>query len=258
MIPIGLRPGPSDERLERQSNTRTIIASAAMFLFFAIFLPLYLVNEPSRISHAQRFFDRQAVEEGRLEFAPTGDPANLKAVGCANCHGAAGEGGIRQFQGHTFAEPPLKYIVARYKAAGKSDDDIRQLIRDAIDRGRPGTPMPTWSLQFGGPLNSQQVDFLMAFIFSIQETPPPTTTTDGKALFQQNCAVCHGAAATGGIGPNLTVAFQRLTEAQVRQTIMDGRLNVNRPSMPSWAFLGKDAVNALVEFLKSVQRVPAQ
>jgi len=258
MVPIGLRPGPSDEELEQKSQINYRILGSAMVVFIALFMPLYFLHEPARIASMVHFFDKQAVDEGAAEFGPTGDPTNLKAVGCANCHGTAGEGGIRQFQGHTYAEPPLQYIVARYKAAGRNDEDIKLLIRDAIERGRPGTPMPTWGLQYGGPLNSQQIDFLVAFITSIQKPFPEATSTDGKAIFAQNCAICHGADATGGIGPNLTVEFQRLTEAQVRQTIMEGRLNINRPSMPAWAGLGKDAVNALVEFLKSIQRVPVK
>lgn len=258
LVPAGLRPGPSDEELERRFIVRQFVIGGIVTLFFAVYLPLYFIREPVRIGSKEKKFARDAVERGRLQWEPLGDPANLRALGCATCHGAEGEGGVRTFKGHTYAEPPITYIVARYKAAGRNDEDIRQLIRDAIERGRAGTPMPTWGLQYGGPLHSQQVDDLMAFIYSIQEEAPEVTTIDGKAIFQQNCAVCHGANAEGGIGPNLTVAFARLTEAEVAQTIVTGRLNTNRPSMPSWAFLGDDAVKALVQFLKSIQRVPVQ
>ena len=268
MVPIGLRPGPSDEELERRSLVRNLIAGALITIFFAVFFPLYFLHEPARIAHMSHFFSAQAVSEGTLEFAPTGDPTNLKAVGCATCHGLGGSGGVRQFNGHSYAEPPLKYIVARYKAAGRNDDDIALLIRDAIERGRPGTPMPTWGLQYGGPLNSQQIDFLVAYIMSIQETPPPAAPSlTGKQIFEQNCAVCHGGPnnpnpttgfGTGGTGPNLTVEFQRWNEAMIRTIIMQGRLNTNRPSMPSWAFLGSHAIDELVAFLKSIQVVPVK
>jgi len=259
MVPSALRPGPSDEELERRSLVRNLFAGAIITVFFAVALPLYFLREPTRIQHKLGFFTQHAVAQGKLEFQPTGDPENLAAVGCATCHGLTGEGGLRQFKGHSYAEPPLRYIVARYKAAGRNDDDIKLLIRDAIERGRPGTPMPTWSLQYGGPLNIEQIDFLVAYIYSFQKDPPKgDASLGGRALFEQNCAVCHGADATGGTGPNLTVEFQRLTEAEVRQTIKEGRLNINRPSMPSWAFLGDEAVNALVDFLKSIQRIPVK
>jgi hypothetical protein len=34
---------------------------------------------------------------------------------------------------------------------------------------------------------------------------------------------------------------------------MDGRLNINRPSMPAWAGLGQPAIEALVQFIESIQ-----
>lgn len=258
LVPIGLRPGPTDEELERRSIPRNLLAAAIIFLFFAVALPLYFVLEPGRLKDMETFFRTQAVTQGALYYAPTGDPENLTAVGCANCHGAAGEGGVRTYKGHSYAEPPLKYIVDRYKEAGRNEEEIKLLIRDAIERGRPGTPMPTWGLQYGGPLNIQQVDFLVAYIYSIQEPFPAERLTDGAGIFAKNCAICHGDRGEGGTGPNLQVAFQRLTADQVRQTIMEGRLNTNRPSMPAWAALGDQAVNALVEFLKSIQRVPVR
>lgn len=258
LVPAALRPGPSDEELERRFFVRMLVVGAIITIFFAIYLPAYFLREPIRLNQRARGFAEQAVERGREMWQPTGDPANLRAVGCATCHGASGEGGVRQFQGHTYAEPPLKYIVARYKAAGKNEEEIKQLIRDAVERGRPGTPMPTWGLLFGGPLNSEQVDDIIAYVYSIQEAAPKATLTDGAKLFEANCAVCHGADATGGVGPNLTVEFQRNTEETVGQIIRGGRLNTNRPSMPSWGYLGDDAVNALVQFLKSIQRVPVR
>lgn len=258
LVPPALRPGPSDEELERRFFIRMLLAGAILTIGFAVYLPAYFLREPIRLNERAQGFTQQAVERGRQAWEPPDDPANLRAVGCATCHGSKGEGGVRQFKGHTYAEPPLNFIVARYKAAGRNDEDIKQIIRDAVERGRPGTPMPTWGLQFGGPLNAEQVDDLIAFIYSFQVAAPKTAETDGAKLFAANCAVCHGADATGGIAPNLTVEFQRNTEDAVRQIIREGRLNINRPSMPSWAFLGNDAVNALVEFLKSIQRVPTR
>jgi cytochrome c oxidase cbb3-type subunit 3 len=147
----------------------------------------------------------------------------------------------------------LKYIYDRYTKGGRNTDDITQIIYDAINRGRPGTPMPTWGIAFGGPLNSRQVDTIVAFLQSIQQPFPEATSIDGAALFAANCAVCHGANAKGGVGPNLTVELQRNTRDQVTTTIMDGRLNINRPSMPAWAGLGQPAIEALVQFIESIQ-----
>ena len=113
--------------------------------------------------------------------------------------------------------------------------------------------MPTWGLPFGGPLNSRQVDTIVAFLQSIQQPFPEANTIDGAALFAANCAICHGANAKGSVGPNLTVEFQRNTRDVITKTIMDGRLNINRPSMPAWAGLGQPAIEALVQFIESIQ-----
>lgn len=266
-IPAGMRPGPSDQELERRVLERYLGWGAVVTVFFAIFLPIYWLYEPTRLKREEVEFLAKSVERGRQLYAPSGD--FLTSVGCAECHGNKGEGGVRQFTwppgsktSTTYAEPPLSLLVARYKAAGKNDEEIRQILRDAIERGRPGTPMPTWSLQFGGPLNAQQVDDLINFLLSeeFQETPPEVTTTAGKALFEANCAICHGVNGSGidrsgnpSIAPNLRVEFQRNTYKQIFDTIFGGRLNPNRPSMPAWAHLGKKAIEALVEFIRSIQ-----
>lgn len=269
----GLRPGPSDEDLERRIQVRYRFWGAILTIFLALFLPVYWFREPTRLDEKRaQFFDR-AVSRGAALFAPTGE--SLVAVGCANCHGAEGEGGVRtqvvEGKTHTFAEPPLKYLAARYKAAGRNDEEIKQIVRDAVERGRPGTPMPTWGLQFGGPLNAQQVDDLIHFIlapaapegskippgddgYGLQASFEKVKNPDGEKLFSENCAICHGARGEGGIGPNLQVELQRNSRTQVFQTIRGGRLNTNRPSMPAWAHLGDKAIQALVEFIESIQR----
>ncbi len=45
----------------------------------------------------------------------------------------------------------------------------------------------------------------------------------GKAIFAENCAVCHGAKAEGGLGPALKAESKRKTPEQIRAQIMDPR-----------------------------------
>lgn len=74
----------------------------------------------------------------------------------------------------------------------------------------------------------------------------------GKQLFASHCAMCHGAEAKGGIGPDLTAATYRYgkTEADIRQTITKGRPN----GMPAFGgqLSGNDIEN-LVGFVHSLQ-----
>jgi len=247
-VPAGFRPGPGDEELERRVIERYLLWGALATLFVALWLPAYWLHEPSRLAGKKKFIQAETVEQGKEQFQSL----------CAQCHGLDASGGLRKYNfngvDRDYAEPPLKYIYDRYKKSGRNEDDITQIIYDAINRGRPGTPMPTWGLAFGGPLNSRQVDTIVGWLQSIQQPFPAATITDGAQLFANNCAVCHGDKAMGSIGPNLTVEFQRLTRAQVADVIMKGRLNINRPSMPAWAGLGQPAIEALVRFLESIQR----
>jgi len=246
-IPSAFRPGPSDEELESKVLIRYMLLGGVALLIIALWLPAYWWHEPARLASKQKSIATETVDQGKQQFQTL----------CAQCHGLDASGGVRDYVidgiSRKYAEPSLKYIYDRYTKGGRNTDDITQIIYDAINRGRPGTPMPTWGLPFGGPLNSRQVDTIVAFLQSIQQPFPEATTIDGAALFEANCAICHGANAKGGVGPNLTVELQRNTRDEVTKTIMDGRLNINRPSMPAWAGLGDPAIEALVQFIESIQ-----
>lgn len=261
-IPFGFRPGPSDAELETGTLDRWLGLAMISMIFMAVFLPVYWLREPTRLSLKENQFLKASVERGDGLFSPAGTTST--SVGCAQCHGVGGVGGTNAFTilDHktgkplpvTYAEPPLRLAVARYTAAGRTMEEVKQLIRDAIERGRPGTPMPTWGLSFGGPLNSQAIDDIINYILSIQVTVTPLQKPiDAAALFEENCAICHGKDGSGIIGPPLTIEFQRHGVTEVQDIIRKGRLNLDRPSMPAWAHLGQNAVEALAAFIKSIQ-----
>ncbi len=57
----------------------------------------------------------------------------------------------------------------------------------------------------------------------------------GQALFQQNCAACHGTNATGGMGPNLiasTLVRHDLQGDQIGTIVHQGRLEKGMPAFP--------------------------
>ncbi|MFQ5624162.1 MAG: c-type cytochrome [Paracoccaceae bacterium] len=83
------------------------------------------------------------------------------------------------------------------------------------------------------------------------------TIEQGKALFEENCEVCHQADAIGepGVAPSLTnpellsIASDEYFEA----TIRDGREDT---SMMPFAHLGRKNVQAIVAFLRSHEKLP--
>ncbi len=77
--------------------------------------------------------------------------------------------------------------------------------------------------------------------------------TKGKELFANNCAPCHNADATGGIGPNLTAAKLKYggTEKDINESITAGRPNGMPPFLPQ---LGADNISKVTAFLATLKK----
>jgi len=155
----------SDEEMEGRKLERSLATGLVLLAVVAIGLPLYWLNEPGRQSGAVEMFDQTFVNRGEKLFAPTADGG----YNCAGCHGAGGTGGVAPFtisddEGEFVATvswkaPALNTVLLRY-----SEEELR----DVLVYGRPGTPMPAWGGEGGGPLTTQQIDELIAYIASIQ------------------------------------------------------------------------------------------
>ena len=88
-----------------------------------------------------------------------GDAAKGKAVHgqqCVACHGAQGEGGVG---------PALNN---RQVLKGTLDSVFFAVIRSGV----PGTQMPAWSVEFGGPLTDEEVRDVVALLRSWEPTAP--------------------------------------------------------------------------------------
>lgn len=155
---------------------------------------------------------------------------------CAVCHGAEGQGRVGVNLSQDF--PAL---------------DPEAFTRAVIDQGVAGTTMPAWGQQYGGPLDEQAVNDVSAFITSLSGgrspmaptatplpvTPVPTVPgatgnpTQGRVLFVQNCAMCHGEEGQGVRGSNLSKTFSSINPQQfVRATVSDG---ISGTTMPAWS-----------------------
>jgi mono/diheme cytochrome c family protein len=180
---------------------------------------------------------------GRPGTARAQDPAQLEegaqiyAENCAVCHGADGQGRV----GATLAKdwPSIR-------------PDLR--IKTTIENGIAGTPMVAWSQANGGPLSTEQIDTLVAYILSWESggprliiptptfvpartyTPIPDVEGDpniGAALYVQNCAVCHGDSGQGRVGANLSKNFASIRpDLSVKSIISNG---IAGSPMPAWS-----------------------
>lgn len=70
---------------------------------------------------------------------------------------------------------------------------------------------------------------------------------DGKSIYDQNCAACHGAGLQGGIGPKL--AGLGKSEADIFTTVFKGKTSTGMPAFGD--NLGKEKVWKLISYIMS-------
>ncbi len=80
---------------------------------------------------------------------------------------------------------------------------------------------------------------------------PPTPERMGRAVYEQNCQLCHGPNLKGDRGPAIDTAVSRLGEEGARTVITKGRAG-----MPPFGSLPADSLNNLMSFLKSPDLAP--
>jgi cbb3-type cytochrome c oxidase subunit III len=265
-IPLAMRPYHSDEELETTGLERAMAWGVALSLFSAVFVAAYWVIEPDRINDKMDEFYAESVEEGR----------GLYQANCATCHGADAGGGSAPNPYDADAPwpaPNLSNIQARY-ADSEIVTDVPDFITTTIKQGRPGTPMPAWGAAYQGPLNDIQIDSIVDYILAIQndEVPEPDAQAfegalgDGEAIYQNNCARCHGDQLQGQVGPQLLNVFERYgwepgdeqsraaVEETIRGTLTNGRYVPTGAIMPPFdRVLTDDAMDAVIEYVFSQQ-----
>jgi mono/diheme cytochrome c family protein len=194
-----------DETLEGPRLERVQLLGVIMLAIIVVALPLYWVFEPSRQAGAQEGWDNRFASWGSQLFATTGEGG----FNCAGCHGGmAGVGGEAPF---TVTDPVTQEVQAvNWKAPAvntvfyKFDEDE---VRFILNYGRPFSPMSPWGLVGGGPMNTQQIDNLLAYMKSIQ-------------IPRENCAegedplVCDSG--------NLPAELQADIQAAAERAVADG------------------------------------
>lgn len=203
--------------------------------------------------------------------AQTPDPAQLEAgarlyaQNCAVCHGEDGQGRV----GATLAKdwPSIRPDLT---------------IREVIENGVQGSPMPAWASTKGGPLSSEEITSLVTFIMSwepngprqipptptaiarLPVTPPPGVEGDpnrGAVLYDQNCLVCHGPNGEGRVGATLAKSWASLrADLSIKAVISRG---VEGSPMPAWdqaegGPLTEQEINDIVAFVLALPVVSLQ
>jgi len=174
----------------------------------------------------------------------------LFSENCSSCHGDLGEGGENPARAGDVIAP---ISTAEYL---KTRDDAT--LRAVIAQGQPNFGMSPFGAAFGGPLDDDQIDALVAFIRSWEADPPvelppeaetDTLALDGFEIYSGICAQCHGITGGGGVGPSLRAAEFRnnSTSQDIFDTISQGH---SATDMIAWgAILTSDQIEQLVDFI---------
>jgi mono/diheme cytochrome c family protein len=160
--PPSRRPGPDDEALEGPLLERYQVAGVALTVFLAVLLPFLYLREPVRQRAAAEKELTESVRLGKATFEEF----------CARCHGDQAQGGVvpryvtpgvKGAKPTDYPAPDLREIHSRHP-----DEDPGAVAWEAIQKGRPPSPMPTWGLRYGGPMNDQQITDIVNYLLSIQ------------------------------------------------------------------------------------------
>lgn len=246
------------------------ILTGLIAILIAIGSVVYVgINEPDRQEHFKKVFAARSVENGAALFGEY----------CSPCHGIKGEGIPGVGPGLNTPE----FFNERLKQLGYQGS-LRSFVRLTVASGRPVKSgeaqyprnMPTWSVEYGGPMRHDQVDAVTDYVMhwgefyeAGQAGPLPTTPMDcdtpaecGQVLFQNlGCIGCHKIKGEGGaVGPELTSIYADKDPDYIRQSILNPNAviadgfqgNIMPPNFGER--IGDTEMDSLIAYLASVSQ----
>lgn len=121
-------------------------AGVVLMLLLVVAFPLYTFVEQSRRSTALESEHAALLSSGR----------QLWGLNCATCHGDTGQG---------VSAPALN---SQEFLNNVTDEQIHGIVAGGI----PGTEMPAWWNEYGGPLTDQQIQAVVTYIRAWQASAP--------------------------------------------------------------------------------------
>jgi cytochrome c1 len=154
-VAVPLPEAPAGPPTGALAMERKIIAIVAMIAAMALLFLGYGFREPARQVSAQEQQLDTSIGRGIGTFTTL----------CFPCHGEKGQGAVVPDSNPERLAPPLNRADLR-----PTDSDTRtkeyDFIFKTIQRGRPGTPMPTWGQIDGGSLLDEQINELTLMILN--------------------------------------------------------------------------------------------
>ena len=210
-------------------DTRILVGLLAVLITISTIIYVG-INEPDRQAEFKQAFAGRNVETG----------AQIYGEFCSPCHGIQGQG----IPGVAPALNDSYYFHERLDELGYQGS-LQSYISLTVAGGRPVQSgdgpwpqnMPTWSVDYGGPLRNDQVDAVTDFVLHWGDfvpepgepgvTPTPlacgTSEECGELLFQNlGCIGCHIINGEGGgVGPELTNIYAEQGPEYIVQSILN-------------------------------------
>lgn len=165
------KPYYDNQTLETTRLNRMLLISFAALAAISLVLPLYWLAEPGRMAGAVKNFDNTFLTTGEHLYG-SNTPDNPDGLGCADCHGATGTGGVANY---TITDADGRFISqVSWKAPALDTATLRfnrSDLREIITYGRPFSPMAGWGEAGGGSENTQSIEDIISYLQSIQISP---------------------------------------------------------------------------------------
>lgn len=182
----------------------------------------------------------------------------LFSQNCAGCHGDFGEGGPNPARPDDAIAPisSAEYLKTR--------DDFT--LRAVIARGQPNFGMSPFGTAFGGPLDDDEIDAIVAYMRAWEARPPVELPPEaevgagereGAEIYGQVCAQCHGEKGEGMLGPALAdPGFQAgRSDQEIYQAIEQG--HAATPMIAWGEMLTAGQIDQLVSHIRQLEALEA-
>lgn len=217
---------------------------------YAYGVQLDFVEESKAISDLAAIYGYK--DDKKLDSVSVIYASGLYTKYCALCHG-------NDRQGYAADNAPSLKSKELLAVTQTPRASYNYLVH-TISYGRTGTAMAPYAKEQGGPLDYNQVELLIKWLYDtsgvkkpVELSSKPVTgdVTQGKTLYAAHCARCHGANGEGVNAPALAnpMFLATASDAFIQYTITNGRENT-----PMRAFkdsLKKTEIDAITAFLRS-------
>jgi cbb3-type cytochrome c oxidase subunit III len=217
---------------------------------FACGVQLEFTEESKEQAALARIFSFQ--EGVKLDTASSKYASKTYIKYCSLCHGKNREGYAADFA------PSLR--SHSLMATTQLPRSSYNFLSHTIAYGRPGTAMAPYTKSQGGPLDEDDIDLILHWLYESSGVKKPIEMSaepvvgniaQGKVIYGKNCASCHGINGEGIRAPALgnPMLLATASDAFLRYTISEGRDSTPMPSFKD--SLSKAEINSVTAYLRS-------